>query len=498
MMKNMALGTSQPIGCCAGPSGLEQPSLAEELTPASSQSRLGTNSRHGPSLEPRLASSLQQRQVMADQLQKVQFKINQLKSQLDHRRQLVPGSGSTITAASTRTSSGQDKVTAARLRTAGKPPLHQVEQISKLKGKQQLKVGIKNDLQKETGLQPASSKSHEDVSPVGENPTMHMREESNNNLRKSTTALISNLPCGIRRNQRISRDINGVSSDREKKKRLREKKKLTEEQIVDLLEISSSEDENDGEVLSNTEVGKKLTRASVVSSKTRPEVEIIILSESESSTSPGIETIHLSDSESISGEEFSGCEQQQAGLPVVYSVPPLPKFTKMELKALREKKKSSKDSKFDWNMNELDTDLIEMRRNVKENLTSSAFTDQWNPWKDILLKQIIQPEVSSGAPKPSEDKEGAFENDESSREGKMAIEIDGIDDTKKSSWDETRKEAKKSNEKVYILPDKMDFVAKLGLIPSSVLFEKMKQRDEERFEARNSRQLRSRRAAKIP
>ena len=70
-------------------------------------------------------------------------------------------------------------------------------------------------------------------------------------------------------------------------------------------------------------------------------------------------------------------------------------------------------------------------------------------------------------------------------------------DVKKSSWDEIRKGAKKANEKVYILPDKADFVAMLGLIPSSLLFEKMTQRDEQRFEARNSRQLRSRRAAKI-
>ena len=63
----MALGTSQPIGCCAGPSGLEQPSLVEELIPVSSQSRLRTtNTRHSPSLKPRLASSLKQQQVMAE------------------------------------------------------------------------------------------------------------------------------------------------------------------------------------------------------------------------------------------------------------------------------------------------------------------------------------------------------------------------------------------------------------------------------------------------
>ena len=311
-----------------------------------------------------------------------------------------------------KTSSGQVKVTAARLTTVDKPPLHQVKQFSPFRGKQQLQVGqvMKKNFQKEVRLRPAPSKSHEVVSPYGESPTIG---GGSNNLRRKPS---SNLSCGIRCNPRISRDINGGSSDRvKKKKRPRGKKKLTDEQIVDLLEISSSEDENDGEALSNTKVEncKKRTKASLVSSKrkTSPEVEIIIFSDSESSTSPGIETINLSDSDISSGEELSGSKPQQTSLSLVHSVPPIPTFRKIELKALREKKKSSKNSKFDLNMNELDTNLIEARRDVTENLSALAFTDQWNPWKDFLLKQFNQPEESAKVPKPSEGKEGAFDND---------------------------------------------------------------------------------------
>ena len=58
---------------------------------------------------------------------------------------------------------------AARLRTEGKPRLHQVKQISQIKGKQQQQVG---QVMKKVKLQTASSKCHEVVSPDGESPSM--------------------------------------------------------------------------------------------------------------------------------------------------------------------------------------------------------------------------------------------------------------------------------------------------------------------------------------
>ena len=153
----------------------------------------------------------------------------------------------------------------------------------------------------------------------------------------------------------------------------------------------------------------------------------------------------------------------------------------------------SVDSKFDRKMIELDTELIVMRRNVSENL----------------------PNGSSKVSKLSECKEGAFENEYSSDEEvaqsdwseedilkkKPVKRRRGLLLSKKANFNKKKRtpQTKKSslNEKVYILPDKADFVVKLGLIPSIVLFEKMAQRDEERLKGRNSRQSRSRRAAKI-
>ena len=72
--------------------------------------------------------------------------------------------GSSTTAGSTKTSSGQAKVTAVGLKTSGgaptvsKPPLQQVKQTVQFKGKQQLQAGQlqKKTVQKVVGQQPAS------------------------------------------------------------------------------------------------------------------------------------------------------------------------------------------------------------------------------------------------------------------------------------------------------------------------------------------------------
>ena len=162
------------------------------------------------------------------------------------------------------------------------------------------------------------------------------------------------------------------------------------------------------------------------------------------------ETINLWDSVSISGQEcLSSCEQQQASLSVVHGVPPLPTCRKIELEALREKEKLSVDSKFDWKMIELDTELIVMRRNVSENLPKGSF------------------KVS----KPSEGKEGAFENEYSSDEEVAQSDWSEEDilkkkpvkrkpPAKKANFNKKKRtpQTKKSslNEKVFILPDKAD------------------------------------------
>jgi len=46
------------------------------------------------------------------------------------------------------------------------------------------------------------------------------------------------------------------------------------------------------------------------------------------------------------------------------------------------------------------------------------------------------------------------------------------------------------------LPEKGDFVAKLGLVPTSAVMDLVSQREEKRFAARNTRRLRSRKEAK--